>query len=246
MIKTIIIDDEQHCIGRLLNLIKTYNDTFNVVATCQTVEEALLATENLQPELVFLDIMIHDKTGFNYLEQLDTINFKIIFTTAFSNYAIKAFKFSAFDYLLKPIDTNDFKDCIMRLKQNMHYSGLDIQIKSLLNNLQKDEKKKTITIPTSTGFEILEINNIIHCKADSSYTYIYTKDNEILISKPLKFYDDLLSENNFYRIHNSHLINISHVKKYNKGKGGSVTMSNNTTIDVSTRRKEAFIKLLTN
>jgi len=246
MLKTIIIDDEQHCIDSLLRHIKSYKNTFNVVAICQTVEEALVATKNLQPELVFLDIILHDKTGFDYLEQLDAINFKIIFITAFDKYAIKAFKYSALDYLLKPIDANDFKNCATRLKLNINYSGLDIQIMSLLNNLQRGEKKKPIAIPTLNGFEIIEIDTIIFCKADTSYTYIYTRNSEILVSKPLKFYDDLLSENNFYRIHNSHLINISHVKKYNKGKGGSVTMSNNITIDVSTRRKEAFVKLLTN
>lgn len=134
----------------------------------------------------------------------------------------------------------------MRLNQNLPQSGVDVQIKSLLTNLIKGDKKKTLTIPTLNGLEILEIDSIIYCKADTSCTHIYTENNKILVSKPLKFYDDLLSENNFYRIHNSHLINMHHVKKYNKGKGGSVTMSNNTIINVSTRRKEAFIKLLAN
>jgi two-component system LytT family response regulator len=230
----------------LLNLIKNHTNTFNVIATCNTVEEAIEATKKLQPELVFLDIKIHDKTGFEYLEQLDTINFKVVFTTAFNNYAIKAFKYSALDYLLKPIDSDDFSDCISRIKQNIDQSGLDVQIKSLLNNLKKEDKKKTITIPTANGFEVLEIGSIIYCQADTSYTYIYTTNNKILVSKPLKFYDDLLSDNNFYRIHNSHLININHVKKYTKGKGGFVTMSNKESIDVSTRKKEGFLKLFTN
>ena len=125
----------------------------------------------------------------------------------------------------------------------MSSSDTEIQIKMLLSNLKKEDRKKTIRIPTSDGFEIIEIQDIIHCEADTSYTHIYTTHNKYLVSKGIRFYEDLLKDVNFFRIHNSHLVNVDHVKKYTKGKGGYVTMSNNKTIDVSTRKKEDFLKL---
>lgn len=243
MIRTLIIDDEQHCIDRIKKLIQDYGTNLNLITTCSTVEEGIKATNAFNPDLVFLDIEIHDKTGFNYLEQLGDFNFNLIFTTAFDNYAIKAFKYSAMDYLLKPIDKDDFIGAISRLEKRINESDTELQIKMLLSNLKKDDSKKTIRIPTLDGFEIIEIKDIVHCQAETSYTHIYTDTNKYLVSKGIKFYEDLLKDANFFRIHNSHLVNIDHVKKYTKGKGGYVTMSNNTTIDVSTRKKEDFLKL---
>ena len=243
MIKTLIVDDEQHAIESIKKLITLHAKNLEIVATCNTVADAIEKTNVLQPDLVFLDIEIHNQTGFDYLEQLGAYNFNVIFTTAFNNYAIKAFKYSAMDYLLKPIDKDDFTQAMDRLEKRIHPLNNTQQIKILLENLQKEDKKKTIQIPTSKGFEVLQIENIIHCKADTSYTYIHTKTNKILVSKPIKHFEALLADANFFRVHNSHLINIAHVKKYTKGKGGYVTMSNNDSIDVSTRRKEAFLKL---
>ncbi len=243
MIKTLIVDDEQHCIDSIKKLITSHAKNLEIVATCNTVADALEKTNALQPDLVFLDIEIHNQTGFDYLESLGNYNFNVIFTTAFNDYAIKAFKYSAMDYLLKPMDKDDFIGAIKRLEKRIQPIDNAEQIKILLNNLQKEDKKKTIRIPTSNGFEVLQIENIIHCKADTSYTYIQTKTDYILVSKPIKHFEALLADANFFRVHNSHLINIAHVKKYTKGKGGYVTMSNNDSIDVSTRRKEAFLKL---
>jgi two-component system LytT family response regulator len=243
MIKTLIIDDEQHCIDSIKNLIDNYGKNLNIVATCSTVEEAIEKTNLLNPDLVFLDIEIHDQTGFDYLEQLGEFDFNLIFTTAFNNYAIKAFKYSAMDYLLKPIDSDDFIGAIKRLKKRISASDTKAQIKMLLNNLKKEDHKKTIRIPNLDGFEIVEISDIIHCQAETSYTHIFTEHQKFMVSKGIKFYEDLLKDANFFRIHNSHLVNINHVKKYTKGKGGYVTMSNNSTIEVSTRKKEEFLKL---
>ena len=243
MIRTLIIDDEQHCIDRIEKLIKVYGDNLKVVGTCSTVEEAIEKTNLLNPDLVFLDIEIHDQTGFDYLEQLGEFDFNLIFTTAFNNYAIKAFKYSAMDYLLKPIDSDDFIGAIKRLKKRISASDTKAQIKMLLNNLKKEDHKKTIRIPNLDGFEIVEIRDIIHCQAETSYTHIFTEHQKFMVSKGIKFYEDLLKDANFFRIHNSHLVNINHVKKYTKGKGGYVTMSNNSTIEVSTRKKEEFLKL---
>lgn len=244
MIKTIIIDDEAHCSDRVLSLIEQHPNTFQVLAVIDTVEEALKLVPQLQPELVFLDIKIHDKTGFDFLQDIGQVNFKVIFTTAFDNFAIKAFKFSAVDYLLKPIDSDDFKASVVRLKENISQQNMEHQLQNLFKNLKPDQKK-VITIPSLTGFETLKVEDIIHLEADTSYTHIFTKDGKIMVSKPIKFYEDLLTDNSFFKTHKSHLINIDHVKKYFKGKQSYVLMSNDAQVPISVRRKDDFLKNFT-
>ncbi|MBU2929391.1 LytR/AlgR family response regulator transcription factor [Winogradskyella psychrotolerans] len=241
MIKTIIIDDEQHCSDRILSLIEQHPNTFNVLAIIDTVEDAVKMVPKLQPDLVYLDIKIHDKTGFEFLQELGNINFKIIFTTAFDNFAIKAFKFSAFDYLLKPIDSDDFNDALIRLKADLNQRNTEQQLQNLFKNLKPDQKK-VITIPSLTGFETLKIDAIIHLEADTNYTHIFTQDGKTLVSKPIKFYEDLLADNAFFKTHKSHLINLDHVKKYFKGKQSYVLMSNDAQVPISVRRKDEFLK----
>tara|TARA_R110002111_G_scaffold248275_2_gene311815 strand:+ start:8411 stop:9145 length:735 start_codon:yes stop_codon:yes gene_type:complete len=244
MIKTIIIDDEKHCSDRILNLIEQHPNSFNVLAVIDSVDEALKIVPQLHPDLIFLDIKIHDKTGFDFLQEIDAITFKVIFTTAFDNYAIKAFKFSAIDYLLKPIDSDDFSDAIVRLKENLSHQSMEHQLQNLFKNL-KPNQKKVITIPSLTGFETLKVEDIIHLEADTSYTHIFTKDDKSMVSKPIKFYEDLLADNSFFKTHKSHLININHVKKYFKGKQSYVVMSNDAQVPISVRRKDDFLKHFT-
>jgi two-component system LytT family response regulator len=244
MIKTIIIDDEKHCSDRILNLTEQHPNTFNVLAVIDTVDEALNSVPQLQPDLIFLDIKIHDKTGFDFLQDIGPSNFRVIFTTAFDNFAIKAFKFSAFDYLLKPIDSDDFNDVIVRLKADLSYFNMQNQLQNLFNNL-KPNQKKVITIPSLTGFETLKVEDIIHLEADTNYTHIFTKDDKWMVSKPIKFYEDLLADNAFFKTHKSHLINIDHVKKYYKGKQSYVLMSNDAQVPISVRRKDEFLKHFT-
>jgi len=241
MINTIIIDDEKHCSDRILNLIEQHPYTFNVLAVIDTVEEALKTVPKLQPDLVFLDIKIHDKTGFDFLQDINEVNFKVIFTTAFDNYAIKAFKYSAFDYLLKPIDSDDFSDAVSRLKADINHHNIENQIQNLLKNLNPNQNK-IITIPSLTGFETLKVEDIIHLEADTSYTHINTNEGKFMVSKPIKFYEDLLDENSFFKTHKSHLINMNHVKKYFKGKQSYVVMSNDAKVPISVRRKDEFLR----
>ncbi|WP_407556787.1 LytR/AlgR family response regulator transcription factor [Winogradskyella sp. 4-2091] len=241
MIKTIIIDDEKHCSDRVLNLIDRHPNTFNVLKVIDTVDEALELVPQLEPDLVFLDIKIHEKTGFDFLQAIDTINFKVIFTTAFDNFAIKAFKFSAIDYLLKPIDTDDFNASVSRLKETISQQSIEQQLQSLFENI-KPNQKKVITIPSLTGFETLKVEDIIHLEADTSYTHIFTKNGKAMVSKPIKFYEDLLDDGSFFKTHKSHLINIDHVKQYFKGKQSYVVMSNDAQVPISVRRKEEFLR----
>ena len=241
MIRTILVDDEQHCITRLMDLINRHPKTFDVLVTCNTVPEAIEMFTKLKPDLVFLDIKIHDQTGFDFLKALDTIDFKIIFTTAFDNFAIKAFKFSAFDYLLKPIDVDDFNDSVARLKSESHQKTIENQIQNLFNNLKPDQSK-IITIPSLTGFETLKVEAIIHLEADTSYTHIFTKDSKVMVSKPIKYYEDLLGTTDFFKTHKSHLINLKHVKKFYKGKQSYVVMSNDAKVPISVRKKDDFLR----
>lgn len=245
MIKAIIIDDEQHCIDRVVTLLKPYKSTIDLTGQFTSVENGVEGIRQLKPDVVFLDIQIHDKTGFDVLKTIDNYDFEVIFTTAFENYAIQAFKFSAIDYLLKPIDKQDFDDALQKLNTKIQAKDFSQKVEHLLNNISKKDKQKRITIPTTEGLEFLEVSNIIRCEADVNYTNIYTINRKkITVSKTLKYFETLLSNCNFFRVHNSHLIHLDYIEKYTKGKGGYVTLTDKSTIEVSTRRKEEFLKVL--
>lgn len=245
MIKAIIIDDEQHCIDRIEGLLKPYTDTITIVGTYLTAETGVQGICILDPDVVFLDVQIHEQTGFDVLKAVHQPTFEVIFTTAFEMYAVQAFKFSAVDYLLKPIDVEDFNFAIDKLNQKIEAKDFSKKVNVLLNNISKNDVQKKITIPTSDGLEFLEIENIIRCEADINYTIIYTMDGrKIVVSKTLKSFEALLVNCHFFRVHNSHLINLNHLVKYTKGKGGYVTLSDHSTIEVSIRRKDAFLKAI--
>lgn len=239
MIKTLIVDDESHCIKRLLHLIDRKPKTFNIVATCKTVDDALKVAENNALDLVFLDIEIDDKTGFDFLRQLKAIPFKTIFTTAFDNYAIKAFKYSAFDYLMKPIDFDEFNETIARLNNEIQSKEHSSQVRQLLNNIEQ-EQPKVLTIPSVSGFETVLVADIVHLEADGNYTHIHTLDKKRVVSKPIKFYENLLDGKQFFKCHKSHLINIEMVKTFNKGKQAYIMMKNGNQVPLAVRRKDGF------
>lgn len=247
MIRTIIIDDEQHCIDRLSGLLATHcKHEVHIMESCQDVETGVIAIKKLQPDLVFLDVMLHDKTGFDLLRQLPVINFEVIFTTAYEKYAVEAFRFSAIDYLLKPIDQDDLKEAVDKLKNKILKDELSEKFQVLFHNLKNNQGlSKRISIPTVNGLIFLEVKDIIRCQAEVNYTNIFLKDKQkITVSKTLKEFEELLTAYNFYRVHNSHLINLTYVKSYHKGKGGYVSLTDNSEIEVSTRRKEQFLKKL--
>lgn len=245
MIKAIIIDDEQHCIDRIETLLKSYRDTIAIIGTFLTVDTGVHGIGDLYPDVVFLDVQIHEQTGFDVLKAVSHHHFEVIFTTAFETYAVQAFKFSAIDYLLKPIDEDDFKQAIEKLSSKIEAKDFSKKVNTLLDNISKNDVQKKITIPTVDGLEFLEVSNIIRCEADINYTAIFTKDNKkIVVSKTLKSFETLLANCNFFRVHNSHLINLDYIKKYTKGKGGYVTLIDNSTIEVSTRRKDEFLKAI--
>ena len=208
----------------------------------------LKSVAKFHPDLVFLDVKIHGENGFDLLKQLDEIDFEVIFTTAYDNYAVQAFKFSALDYLLKPIDPDDLKQAVDKLKTKLSKNELAKKFDVLFHNLKNLEgASKRITIPTVNGLVFLQVSDIIRCQSDVNYTTIYLTDrHKMTVAKTLKEFEALLEEYDFYRVHNSHLINLAFVRSYHKGKGGYVSLSDGSEIEVSTRRKEAFLRRLAN
>lgn len=246
MLKVIIIDDEQHCVDRINKLLNQHKKTIDIVEICTNVKDAKIAIESIKPDVIFLDIHLHKKTGFDLLKQFTTIDFEIIFTTAFDSYAINAFKFSALDYLLKPIDEDELNNTIKKIKDKVSLKDVSKKVEVLFHNLEeKTNQVKKIAVPTLEGLTFIKVTEIVRCQSDVNYTHIFLEGNKkITVAKTLKHFEDLLEPYNFFRTHNSHLINLSFVEKYVKGKGGYVLMSDRTHIEVAVRRKEDFINKL--
>lgn len=247
MIKAVIVDDEQHCIDRLKNLVATYySNQVSIIETFNNIDDAYLALQELKLDLLFLDVQINRETGFDLLRKLPVIAFDVIFTTAFEQYAIKAFKFSAADYLLKPIDVDDLKDSLKRIKESETKRPKNEDLNLLIANIKNmQHQTKKITVPTINGLEFLNIQDILHCKSDVNYTTLFMKDkSKLMVAKTLKEFEGILCSYNFFRVHNSHLINLNYIKSYHKGKGGYLILEDNTEIEVSTRKKDDFLQRL--
>lgn len=243
MLKTILVDDETHCIEKLQSILANYSNMVQVIETCSTIEVAKKCIEKSNPDLVFLDIQLHEKTAFDLLRSLKNIEFHIIFTTAYEKYAIEAIKFSAFDYLLKPINDEELGEALNRLN-NALVENAPLKLRTLLHNTSKEDVKKII-ITTEKEIHFLTITDIIRCQADGTYTRIFLLGNKsILTSKTLKYYDELLNDHNFFRTHQSHLINTIYIKKYLKGTNAYIIMEDKCKIPVAKRRKEGFLKLI--
>ncbi|MGC4234042.1 MAG: LytTR family DNA-binding domain-containing protein [Niabella sp.] len=246
MLKTLIIDDEQNAAKQLADLLtKHCSKTLKVAGCFHTVEDGVKAIRTLLPDLVFLDVHIYDKTCFDLLQQLPEKNFDIIFATAYDKYAVQAFKFSAIDYLLKPIHPDDLKKAVEKI-QLKKKAGELAKLETLLENVEQLKQyttPKKIIVPTVNGFELLPVIDILRCQSEINYTTIFLRDKQkLVVAKTLKEFEDMLGEYNFFRIHNSHLVNLSYVKSYQKGKGGSVVLTDGTEIEVSTRRKDDFLE----
>lgn len=247
MIDAIIIDDETHCIGHLSGLLKDHcGSLIRLKGAFRTLDEGWGAIGRLQPDLVFLDIQLGDESGFDLLKRLPVVHFDVIFVTAFDKYAVQAFKFSAVDYLLKPVDPDDLRQAVARLEQKRSKEEIARKFETLFHNLKTTPAlPKRICVPTVKGLLYVPVNEIIRCESHINYTSLYlTTGQKLTVAKTLKEFEELLTEHHFYRVHNSHLINLACIKSYNKGKGGTVSMTDNTVIEVSTRRKDELLKRL--
>jgi len=246
MITAIIIDDEKKCISLLEKMIRQSLPDVNILATATQSEEGIKLIRQHEPDLVFLDIEMPKKNGFEVLDATKDIPYEIIFTTAYNQYAIKAIRFSALDYLLKPVDADELTYAIQRYKSKHVSDTRQQQIEMLFSNLKNlSQPFHKISVATLEGVIFINTSDILYCEATGSYTILYLGNGEKLTtSRSLKDFEELLYEHSFFRIHHSYLININEMKRYIKGDGGSVIMSNNVELPVSKRKKEEFLKKL--
>jgi two-component system LytT family response regulator len=246
--KALIIEDEQKSGEMLATLIKKNFTEITVVGLGKNVAEGVELIKTLQPELLFLDISMPDGTGFDVLEKVQGLKFDIIFTTATDKHALKAIKYSACDYLLKPIDIEELKVAVEKVlakKTSPTMPSME-NLQFLIQNLKRtDDNYNKITLPTGNAYEIISIKDIIRCEADGSYTNFYlVGGKKLMVSASLKHYEDLLPENDFIRIHHHHLINMNHVVRFLKVDGGYAIMTDGTQLEISRRKKDAFLDRL--
>lgn len=246
MIRAIIIEDETLSQEMLTLLLQRHKADVEIIDTCSNPTNGIESIAKHQPELVFLDIQMPKMNGFDMLKKISNINFEVIFTTAFDQYAIDAIRTSALDYLLKPIDDEDLTAAIEKCKERMVEKKTKRQFENLFNNLtNKNPLDKTLALSASDGISFVKMSDILRVEANGRYAKFYLLNKEtILVSKTLGDFEDILSANQFFRIHDSSIINLNHVKKYIRGDGGTVLLSDNTEHDVARRRKEEFVKLI--
>ncbi len=245
-IKAILIDDELSSLQNLHQKIQEFCPDLQVIAMAQKPEEAMLLIKHHKPDVIFLDIEMPKMSGFRMLEELGECDFEIIFTTAYNHYAIDAIRISAFDYLMKPIAIKELQVSVDRLSKMRSFSQTREKIDILKNSMsEKKSQEDKIAIPTSEGLEFIPIKNILHIESSSNYCKIFfTESKSLLVTKLLKDFEDMLQPYHFYRIHNSHLINLNYIQKYVKANGGQVMMKDGTVIDVARRKKEEFLKMI--
>jgi len=246
MIKAIIIDDEVHCLDTLNMLISDYCPQVEVVERCMSGRQAIQAVAKNLPDLIFLDIEMPMMNGFEFLEYFKEIPFSVIFTTSYDQYAIKAIRFSALDYLLKPIDPKELIAAVQKV-ETQKFVPLSEQFQMLIKQIKnKDVDFNKIAIPTSEGFVLIPADQLMKCEADDNYTHIYLKNKtKIIACRTLKEIEEqLINFSSFIRVHHSYIVNLNEVDKYIRGEGGYLVMNDNTTVNVSRSRKEMLIKKL--
>ena len=244
MINAVIIDDETRNIKLMKNILSKFCPQVHLIGDANNGQTGQELIRQKKPELVFLDIEMPYGNGFDLLNALMPINFEVIFVTAFDKYVLQALKYSALDYLLKPINIDELKGAVQNAELRIQKNSVNQQLSNLLDNFKKQESGlKKIAVPTSGGFDFILIDDIIRCEALGAYTKIHINDSKkIVVSKPLKDYETILPEDIFFRIHNSHLINLNYIKKYNRGRGGIVELDDGSIIEVAIRRKDEFLK----
>lgn len=244
--KAILVDDENGSRESLALLLEKYCPQVQVLAKADSMTSALTAIQKYEPELVFLDIEMPNGSGFDLLEKIKDIDFDVVFITAYDHYAIRAIKFSAVDYLLKPVDPEDLKHAVKRVEEKrLSKKSLGDKYKTLLSNVKSESKLKKVAIPDGDGLVFINLTDIIRCDSDGNYTYfILNNGKKIMSSRTLGEYEEMFEGENFFRIHRSHLVNLDHVKKYIKGEGGYVVLSDNSQVEVSRRKKIEFLEKL--
>jgi two-component system LytT family response regulator len=237
MIRTVILDDEKHCIESLRLDLTKYCPEVDIVAACTSSKEGLQAIKKHKPDLVFLDIEMPWMNGFELLDLLQPVDFDVIFVTAYDSYALKAFRVSAVDYLLKPISKDDLISAVQRVLKKVNESGTE-RIQALLDDYFTRQHQNRITIPEKDGYQFLDIPSILYAESDGNYSRIHIKDKPALfISMTLKDFEQKVAGNNFCRVHHSYLVNLDNVDKYVRSDGGYLVMKNGAIVPVSRAKK---------
>ena len=248
IITAIIVDDELRHHETLSKMLKTFCPEIELCGNANSVKEAVDLIHQNNPQLVFLDIEMPGGNGFTLFDNFDEPPFEVIFTTAHDLYAINAIKYAALDYLMKPINIRELQEAVSRALKiiNKKDASSNKKIDVLKSNLQLEDKRFTkIALPSSDGIDFIEANTILHAEAERSYSNFYLDNGKkIMVSKPLKDYEALLEQCNFFRVHKSHMVNLNHIEKYIKGKGGYVILKDGSHVDVSVRKKEDLLNKL--
>ncbi len=239
MIKTIIVEDEKNIRENLQKLLKEYCPQVEIIAVCGSAKEGRKAIIKHKPDLIFLDIEMPEENGFQMLERIPSIDFEVVFATAFDQYGIKAIKFCALDYLLKPIDITELLNAIKKVEERIQEKSANNRILQLINNKNFAKSSKKIALPLSDKIEFVEVQSIIRCQSEGNYTHFFLKNGQkLMVSKTLKEYDELLTDSGFLRTHQSHLINLKEIKSFVKSDGGYIVMNDGSTAYISRQRRE--------
>lgn len=246
MVKVVIIDDENSGRNVIQQYLSLYCEDVEVIGEANSVKSGVELLSKESPDIVFLDIQMQDGTGFNLLEALPQRTFKVIFVTSFDQYALKAIKFSAADYILKPVDPDEFVEAVQRVQADLARQAqnpvADERIDELLSNMNNFSK---IGLPTANGILFFNVDDIVRCEADGAYTQFFMNNGEkVLVAKNLKVYEELFADNKFLRVHKSHLINTNYIDKYINGDGGSVIMADGSSVEVSRRKKDELLSMI--
>jgi two-component system LytT family response regulator len=245
MLKTVLVDDEPKNIRILQKLLADYCPQVKVSGEAGDVNAAFELISATEPDLVLLDIEMPFGNAFDLLDKLMPIQFEIIFITAFDHYSIKAFKYSALDYLLKPIDIKELQAATLKAAEKLTAKNVNGQVAALLANMKNTQfSNPKIAVPTVDGYVFIQASDIIRCEANGTYTYLFTSKKErIVASRNIKEYEEILPTGTFFRIHHSHLVNLNRVIRYNKGRGGTVVMEDGSELEVASRRRAEFLEL---
>jgi len=246
MLRTLLVDDEPDCLDVLRYVLKTHCPGTEIVGEADNVESALRCIVRCNPDLLLLDISLKNESGFDLLKHLDAAAPQLIFVTAWDNHALRAFKYSAVDYLLKPVDGEELRAAVERAAKRTGEKAVAGKLDALMSNLGALQlAQQKMAVPTMNGLSFIYLSNVRRLEARGSCTTIFLDSGEsIVTTRSIKEYEDLLPATIFYRVHNSHIINVNKVRKYQKGRGGYLLMEDGTPIEVAQRRREDFLQIL--
>lgn len=248
MLRAVVIDDIENIRKKNISVIKEFCPNITIIGQADSVESGIKIIKKLSPDLVFLDVEMTDGTGFEMLQKLKPFDFKVIFITGYEDFAIKAFRFSAIDYLLKPLDPTDLAEAVKKVEDSLSKEVFEMKLNNLFTNLERPKNLQKLILKTAERIYSVNVQDIVNCESDKNYTTFYfINAPKLIVSTNLKEYETILTPHNFFRTHQSHLINMTYFDHFIKSEGGNtIVMKNKTTIPLSVRKKEEFLILLEN